>query len=224
MDLLSSFFFSLFFLAAAELLSSSLSSTQISSWFLLHSIVNFFISYLTFENVLSSPGHALRGEGICFGPSDKLPITLAVLLHAWHVLFFDLTGEDRLHHFLFIPLIGVPGALYDWGICGNVQLFFLCGLPGGLIYLLLHLRKEGELRWVNEPLFSALVNLFLRLPGGILAWYLLAFTSFYHLDRVQVPLFPLLLQLVLSPSNTLYYSFQSCLRFLSRSVLLKKDS
>ena len=218
-------------------------------WFLEHALVNLCLAFLTFPHVLTAFTSTLERVGswseeesgllsvsyppfVCVGKGDLIPIKVTLLLHAWHCLRFPISREDLFHHAIFLPLIGFPGCLYDWGECGNVQLFSLCGLPGFLIYLLLSMRKLGIARRINEPVFSFLVNAFLRMPLGLFAVFLLAWTHLpYYLgerdlptpspsssvgsDHVQPAFLAILSQLVLSPFNSIGYTFQSYGRAVS---------
>ena len=53
------------------------------------------------------------------------------------MLAFKLSGAEMFHHLLFIPTLGFPGQLFNWGATGNFQAFFISGLPGGIDYFLL---------------------------------------------------------------------------------------
>ena len=75
------------------------------------------------------------------------------------MLAFKLSGPEYFHHLLFIPTLGFPGQLFDWGAVGNLQAFFISGLPGGLDYFFLSIgmqklrqkqisvRETAGLRW-----------------------------------------------------------------------------
>ena len=190
-------------------------------WFLQHALVNLMIARMTLSSFVDSlllMPYCTEEEG-AFG---RVPISLSICLHAWHAIRFKMTTDDRIHHLLFLPLIGVPGLLYGWGKCGDVQLFFMCGVPGAILYLLLSARRCGWLTGVDEPLVSCAVNLLVRMPGGLFAWYLLARSIldaflFRSADlRLDPPAWALLLQFTLSPINSIGYTVQSLRRLKRR--------
>lgn len=191
-------------------------------WFLQHALVNLVIARMTlpsFADCLLLMPYCTEEEG-AFG---RVPISLSICLHVWHAIRFRMTADDRVHHLLFLPMIGVPGLLYGWGKCGDVQLFFMCGVPGAILYLLLTARRCGWLTGVDEPLVSCAVNLLVRMPGGLFAWYLLARSIFASLPTssepaiaLDPPAWALLLQFTLSPINSIGYAVQSLRRLRRR--------
>lgn len=117
--------------------------TRRVQWFVVHALVNGLISFLTIPSLfitLYSPFQSLLHEGIA---STKFPMCLVLWLHAYHILYHNLTSQDIFHHFIFISFLTYPGYFYFWGCLGNFQLFFICGLPGCLIYALLAAQKCG---------------------------------------------------------------------------------
>ena len=146
-----------------------------SRWFMLHFSVNFIVTILSscgLVHFLQNPLFAMmtteNGETI-FSAESKWPLTLVICLHFYHCLRFKLSYQDKLHHFLFIPTLGIPGLILDWGCFSNYLVFFICGLPGGIDYLLLSLQKQGKaLKW-NQKKICANLNMWVRLPGILLA-------------------------------------------------------
>lgn len=82
---------------------------------------------------------------------------------------YDLSVADWWHHLLFMPTIAIPGLVYNWRALGNVQLFFICGLPGAIIYTTLITERVVPMRRI-EPYVSAFANT-LRMPGILYAKY-----------------------------------------------------
>ena len=187
---------------------ASLRYTQVynnTRWFFVHFVVNSIIFVFTIPHVLAAffdIANLSQGETY----AQKFPIVLALWVHLYHFLFFKMTKEDVFHHLVFIPTIALPGYMYDWAGIGNIQLFFICGFPGGVIYLVLFLQKTSSL-YLNEPKISAIMNVCCRMPGVLIANGLLVHA--YRNDHVSPPLWAFLLQVVLAPMNSIYYARQS---------------
>lgn len=52
--------------------------------------------------------------------TSKWPLTFSVCLHIYHCTGkFKLKKEDIFNHVVFIPTLGMPGMIFDWGCLGN---------------------------------------------------------------------------------------------------------
>ena len=124
-------------------------SVGTTRWFFLHAFGNAFIVLAALGSMratLRDPTRAMDGntfhDATFFGDASVWPLTIVNSLHVYHLIGgFGLTAADRFHHYLFIPTLGFPGQYYRWGALGNVQAFFISGLPGGIDYFLLGLCK-----------------------------------------------------------------------------------
>lgn len=201
-------------IVAHGVLDNSSSKFQSSRWYFIHCITNLIIAKETFYTVCMIHDLPRMSDGHDF---KALPIVVAILSHIYHILFFKLTTSDRIHHGIFIPTIGIPGAIYDWGHIGNLQLFFICGLPGFLIYLSILWNRHATRR-VNEPLVSVLVNIFLRAPGILVSNAILL--DAVCNSKIHPPLWAAAFQLTLAPTNGVYYAYESFKRY--RRVQEKK--
>lgn len=179
-------------------------------WFCEHALVNAMIATCTLPAVWAAwraPMSTLTPTGT---PADSaLPMRMAAWLHAYHVAFYALTWQDVLHHGLFVTLLALPGCAYEWGALGNAQLFFLCGLPGGLVYALLAAQRLGHCPRVREPVVSALLNALVRAPGTLACTLTLATGLRRGLWPGDAPAWAVALQLTLAPANAVYYAWQS---------------
>lgn len=112
-------------------------------WLLLHSLVNGIICYFSFSDVPTVMSRPLLG---CVGrPGSELPAESIVALHTYHLLFFECSRADWIHHICFVSVLGFLCLYYDGGPLVNAVSFFICGLPGGLDMLLVVLVKHGYL-------------------------------------------------------------------------------
>ena len=174
-------------------------------WCAVHAAANAVVAALTWRHVASAD---TRDE-----LEAKFPITLTVAVHVYHALFYELSASDLAHHAIFIPTIAVPGVLYDWQNLGNAQLFFMCGLPGALLYTVVVARRvaPGTRAYLPEARISAAVNVGMRAPGVFLAaWRLWMACTGGTLPGV--PLLCVAAQLVLAPANASYYAYEAIAR------------
>lgn len=206
-------------LASTFLVKNTLKPTRlyVTRWFVMHVFVNVEVAYRTFTSLhwnFSRSGKCLITPAP-FPEASMFPIQITLLLHLWHMVFFKLSRADWFHHMIFVTLLGVPGAVWFWGSCGNAFLFFTCGLPGAIIYTILAAQNCGALTFVNEVSVSAFVNLFFRMPGALWAqWELYtAWTNYGRLPLLNKPpsIF-VYIQLFLGVSNGIYYSYLSLRR------------
>lgn len=122
------------------------------------------------------------------------------------MIAFKLSAAEYFHHLLFIPTLGFPGQYFDWGALGNVQAFFISGLPGGIDYYLLSLKVDKLL----QKQISANLNIWCRMPGLIMCFIMLYESLLYKSDdAIFPPTFFCLVQLILPPYNALYYCKQA---------------
>lgn len=184
------------------------SKTAETRWFVVHFFTNVAIAALTIPNaiVLFTDVHRILYDET--GPLvSKTPICLALWLHIYHVLLYKMTADDLFHHMVFIPTIGIPGYVYDWGAVGNLQLFFICGVPGALIYAIIIIQRTTNWRF-DEPRISATVNIFLRAPGIFVSVFML--TVAVAVNRaINAPWWAVIAQVTLSPLNAVFYAYQS---------------
>ena len=145
-------------------------------WFVVHSIGNIFtvlFCIMDFGHAFASPLHVLSeahctalNEGNPFlAPCSDWPQVIIVALHAYHMLAFQLSGEDLFHHIVFVPIIAGANFAMSWGLSSNVLAFFISGLPGAVDYLLLAAVKAGRIPPMTEKRLNCSINTWLRSPG-----------------------------------------------------------
>ncbi len=159
-------------------------------WFAVHALANLVVGYLAERAYVG-------------GEATTFPLCIVVWLHVYHILFYELTTSDWYHHLVFLPTIAVPGLMYDWGLTPNLQLVFICGYPGFILYSCIVVNRCTSVR-IDLALVSALVNVLVRAPGILMANALL-----FAERPPKVPLVFLVLQLTLAPVNAIYYACDS---------------
>ena len=192
-------------------------------WFLIHFSANVFIGCLCLPSVmkfLKDPYVAFEQDGqeeYLVSATSKWPLTLSVVLHAYHMIGgFRLTWEDWFHHLTFVPTLALPGMIYDWGCFCNWFAFFICGIPGAIDYFVLAMQKMNYCLDYNQKRISANMNVWIRVPGiifGVGIGYLLFMRRLYH-----VPTLAICLQLILLPTNAIFYSKQSIISYTLHTV------
>lgn len=96
------------------------------------------------------------------------PIYMVAALHIYHMipgLGFRVGFSDYFHHIVFAGSICSVGMLYESGPLQNFIALFICGLPGGLDYIMLVMVKMGKMLPKREKVLNARINLWLRAPG-----------------------------------------------------------
>ena len=190
--------------------------THTVRWFAVHAIINLVLSVHTFRSVYKAIQMPFDAANVQLHlntfESSKFPMCLALWLHFYHVIFYPLSSQDIFHHCLFVTLLPLPGYIFDWGILGNCNLFFICGLPGGLIYILLIMQKCGMFLTIDEPRFSAFINVLFRCPGILFSSLLLTQNTISGV--CTAPILCVIIQVSLGCFNALYYAHQSIERTL----------
>ena len=102
----------------------------------------------------------------CMGGSFDLHATYMVrAIHIYHLVCFHCTRDDYFHHFVFAGIICPLGFYFKAGPIQNAVGFFICGLPGGLDYVMLALVKHKLMQPLTEKKYNARINVWLRSPG-----------------------------------------------------------
>jgi hypothetical protein len=178
-----------------------------AKWFLLHFIGNMIIVlYATNDliNAIYDPLHALLGN------YTLEPTIFAIVLHIHHLFFYtNISFDDIIHHFGFVLTLGLIAMLWSWGPATNVMLFFMCGLPGGLDYLLLALVKLELIESITEKKLNTYINLYIRSPGILFTVFLL---YIYVIENYNVnhhydvaPIYIIIIAFILMFINAQYY-------------------
>jgi hypothetical protein len=138
-------------------------------YFSLHGIWNIVITGLILPDLYKTiidPLHAIAPGN----EYNQWPIIMVMTLHLWHCMAYNgLTYDDYFHHILFVIGMCPTNFIWDWGYSTNFIIFFLCGLPGGLDYLMLAGVKHGYIHKISEKRINKYLNVWCRGPGCIAA-------------------------------------------------------
>ena len=139
---------------------------QTGRWFALHAAANAIIVGFCSNDAwmaLTDPIMAGMGE------YNLWTVYMVAAIHLYHILFFDnLTSQDWVHHLLFGGVMCLMGILFTVGKGMGLIAFFICGLPGGLDYLMLALVKKGLMHTNTEKRWNSRIMVWIRAPGCVL--------------------------------------------------------
>ena len=174
-------------------------------YFSLHGLWNIIITILILPDLyytIIDPLHAMA-PGNDF---NRWPVIMVVVLHFWHcVAYSGLTWDDYFHHFVFVVGLSCVNFVWDWGYATNFLIFFICGLPGGLDYLMLAAVKHGYIQKISEKRINKLLNVWCRGPGCIASACLIWINSFSG-GTAHIPTTAKILTGLLAFTNGQYYS------------------
>ena len=143
---------------------------DISRWFQLHFVGNMFICYFTGQNLLQLR-NITQFSLLEYDDNTMLSCIMTFVLHFYHILFFKVTTSDIYHHLYFVFLTGIMIMLIYPHIYLPISMctFFITGLPGGIVYFLLCLRKRNLITKATQKEIHSYIDTYIRIPGGILA-------------------------------------------------------
>jgi hypothetical protein len=174
-------------------------------YFLLHGIWNMIMVIIMlpdFIYTLIDPLNAVAPNQ----DVNRWPMIFGTVLHIWHcVAYNDLTVDDYFHHGVFGLGLFFVGLIWDWGYSMNFLLFFICGLPGGIDYLMLAGVKHDYISKMTEKRFNKALNVWLRGPGCI-ASACIVWANWVNNNTSQIPTIVKLLAMILSVANGQYYA------------------
>lgn len=169
-DLLFSYyctFITFFILSSSDFLMSwiwKFERYDSAKYFMNHFLANMYIVYLTYNDVIYILQDPING----IKSADNCLYTLSIIegIHFYHTIIYiqKLTWIDWLHHLATFYLVALAKAYHN-GLIYNFGNFFLCGLPGGIDYLLLFLVKMGYIHKLTEKYINTILNAWIRNPG-----------------------------------------------------------
>jgi len=191
-------------------------------YFSLHGVWNIIITILIIPDLyktLLDPMHALTpGNDV-----SRWPIIMVAVIHFWHCVGYSgLTFDDYFHHIVFATGLCAINFIWDWGYSTNFILFFICGLPGGLDYLMLAGVKHGYIRKISEKRINKLLNVWCRGPGCIASGCLI-WINWMSNQTNHIPSFVKMITIILSISNGQYYSRRVVASWAIHESMLKQQ-
>jgi hypothetical protein len=138
-----------------------------SPYYLLHTLHNIGIMYLTYEDVehTLTNFHSLESYEV-----NTNAATLVVAFHLYHVVMYrnKLKYDDILHHVLMIAF-AIPIGLLASSTTPlmGYSLFFATGLPGAISYFSLFLQRNDLIQRMTEKIINTWINVWIRAPGCV---------------------------------------------------------
>jgi len=99
------------------------------------------------------------------GDPSMYPIYMIPAIHLYHLFFFKCSRADWVHHVVFAGIICPMGLFLKTGPVANAVAFFICGLPGGLDYIMLACVKHQWMSKLREKVWNARINVWIRSTG-----------------------------------------------------------
>jgi|TARA_B110000208_G_C11656639_1_gene390042 hypothetical protein len=180
------------------------SGDQNTRWYLTHAVTNAVIVILVVPDCLA----LLRDPAACLeAPSNSdIPLAITVALHLFHCMsqIQTLTALDWAHHLAGNMLVCALAFPYHYGPLLSWGCLYVCGLPGGIDYLMLYLVKTNRMDKLTEKRWNRRLNMWIRCPG-IVSFLPFAYTAMLE-SRTSVP-FPILVaQGALNLINGVYFA------------------
>jgi hypothetical protein len=189
--------------AIGDLLLSAVVQSQEARYYALHALVNLVVVILIMPDIMRFLGDPLSGLE---GAYTDGPLAATVGLHLFHCVSQakKLTAVDWAHHLISNMLVSFLCFPFHYGPLMNWACLFVCGLPGGIDYLLLFLVKQQRLEKGQEKSINRLLNMWIRLPG------IVSFVPFAYVchmaGRTSVSGYLLVLQSLLNMFNGVYFA------------------
>jgi hypothetical protein len=150
-------------LATLGLLDFVYASKTPARWFILHTAGNACVaifSTVDLYRVVTDPLNVLKEK-----EASHIPTGFVLAIHAYHVCgFSNLNWVDWVHHGLMVGLALPLVIISQYGPLMNYNNWFVCGVPGGLDYLMLTMVKLKMMEPLAEKRLNTLLNVWMRCP------------------------------------------------------------
>ena len=175
-----------------------------AQYFVLHFFFNMWICYITYQEAIYCFFNPYKLFNIEYSESALLTTTGIASFHIYHVIdnYKHLSREDWIHHIGSSFIIPIIGHMNPFGRMISLSNFVMCGLPGGIDYLLLSLVKYCYIDKITEKRINRWLNLLLRMPGQMLSYYILIINYYHGMVEWYSLMF---LAMFLHTLNSIYY-------------------
>jgi hypothetical protein len=138
-------------------------------YYFVHFVTNSLIVYITIGDVISLYYNFQQNK---YNECDLDSVWLITSLHIYHLIYHSkkINVQDLIHHIptLFAQCIIPLTTGYNNILISHIT-FYLCGLPGGIDYLLLFLVRNNKLDKMTEKRVNKFLNMWIRCPGTIMS-------------------------------------------------------
>jgi hypothetical protein len=160
-----------------------------STWFFLHSYGNAIITTYCIYHIFPIIKNPIQ---IIETNEEIYDTTLFILiLHIYHLIFFNSNKEDLFHHISFVFFGTFFKLLINTGTIICFYHFFICGLPGCIDYFILGLNKLNMISREKRLTLANEINIWVRSPGLIASHTLLVLYFFNNYNGSMPYIFSL---------------------------------
>lgn len=153
-------------------------------FFVLHYLFNAWVVYESLDDAIGAivdPIGSLNHPTTVASQRTMLGI---MIFHTYHlVVFTKLTTEDLLHHIINALITPIVGLMLPLGKFISFSNIGMCGIPGGIDYVLLALVKFKVIHSMTEKNINRYLHLLIRLPIQIVLVYM--FISHYLMGTLK---------------------------------------
>lgn len=219
-------------LVVHQLISKYTKMKRQTKWYAIHTVGNLAITILSAKDMIRTMVDPINSvENIANHNSltclQSYPILIMSSIHLYHILLYfkEMTTIDWIHH---LANSGVVGSICTFIIRGSIVnhgLFFMCGLPGGIDYLMLTLNDYNLLSRLNEKRINRYLNMYIRLPGILFNCYA-GFVYFLYNKMLPCNVTFGAIVLILNSWNSIYFAQRVVENYgyhMGRQSLIKED-
>ena len=142
-------------------------------YYLMHFFLNLNVVYLTYSDTyyyLLNP-LSITNE---YSYDSIASVCIIISFHLYHFIHEKLDLETKIHHIVSVFMCASSGLTLPTGPSIGAINYFMCGLPGGLDYMMLFLVKYKYMNKLTEKYYNRWLNLLIRMPGMMICfWYLI---------------------------------------------------
>jgi len=172
-------------------------------YYFVHFLVNSCVVYITYHDV-----YLLYTDfnNSFLKKCNLESVWIIAALHIYHLVYHKnkIDLQDLIHH---IPtLIGqcsIPLLTHFNGLLISHNVFYLCGLPGGIDYLLLFLTRNYYIEKITEKRINKYINIWIRCPGTIITSAFLVIIA--QTTQSIIDFMCIIITIIFSYWNGLYY-------------------
>jgi hypothetical protein len=174
-----------------------------AQYFLLHVCLNSYIVYMTSGEALEFFTSPLIDFSV-YTESSVKSASVCIGFHMYHYFTATLDFETKVHHIVTVFMTGSTALLIPSGTTTSAINFIMCGLPGGIDYILLVLFKYGVINTLLEKNINRWLNLLIRMPGMMLVfWYI--FLNLYSGNIIWYDYILMITSSLIMTVNAIYY-------------------
>ena len=173
-------------------------------YFIFHSLFNLYIVYLTWNTFIDCIFNPMNIFDNDYNDISILSTLSIMNFHIYHLITHieELSMETMLHHLvgaIINPIMTINQPIGKLPVMHNI---ILCGIPGGIDYVLLSLVKFNFMGKMKEKKINRFLNLLIRWPFIFLSNYLY-FMNVYNYN-ISLSLY-IIIPILINNYNAIYF-------------------